>query len=338
MVKQKHYNIPIFIAERGCPNQCVFCNQKRISGRAYIPEPSDISQIIEDYLSTMPEAGAEIEVGFFGGSFTALDMALQRAYLKEVSPYLARGRVRSVRLSTRPDAVSIPILENLKAFGVKTVELGVQSFDDGVLRKSARGYGMDEVVQASRLIKGMGMRLGVQLMLGLPGDSFLLSAESARKAVELGADDVRLYPTLVIRGTELEEWYNQRRYTPLSLEDAVRWGKEMVKIFEEAGVNLIRLGLHPSDGLLDGSDLVAGPFHPAFRELVFTSLWWDNFQNLPYLYPGEKSLEIFLAGDQLPYAIGHGSENKKKLLGYFKNVSFSPEPQFNGRDYLVLSH
>ncbi len=212
----------------------------------------------------------------------------------------------------------------LGKFNVKTIELGAQSMDDEVLKKAGRGHTALDIAIAAGLIKKSGFSLGLQMMIGLPGDTLQKAKLTAHKIINLGAANTRIYPALVIRGTKLEEQYLTGRYQPLTLEEAVKWSKELLKIFEDAGITVLRLGLHPSEGLLSGQDLVAGPFHPSFRELVLTEIWNDKFITL--LHKQGEKIEITVSPDQLNYAIGYESKNKKRLHVNFKNVVFRTNP------------
>ena len=314
-----------------CPFRCIYCDQKKISGHAELPETAEIFQIIQTHLSTIPPV-AEVQVGFFGGTFTGLDHEVQETYLEAVQPFIREGRIKSIRLSTRPDFISEEILEILKNHHVETIELGAQSMDDAVLRKSGRGHKAVVTEEASKMIRDFGFRLGLQMMIGLPGDTSEKSVFTARKFVELGAEDVRIYPTLVIKDTPLEKLYHQGKYQPLSLEEAVEQTAAIFPVFEEDGINIIRAGLHPSEGLLNKNELVAGPFHVSFKELVLTRLWQDQFSGIESKY---QDIAIFVAPKQLNAAIGYSGTNKKMLLNRFNSVTFRTDKSLKNRDFYV---
>jgi histone acetyltransferase (RNA polymerase elongator complex component) len=330
-MKKKHFNIPVFIPELACPFQCIYCNQRKISGCIKIPTPEEINKIIDVRLRTIPGEGAEIEVAFFGGNFTGLNLKEQEVYLKIVQPYIQAGKVSCIRVSTRPDYINREVLKLLKKYNVNTIELGAQSMDNEVLRRVERGHTSEDTIEAAKMIKEEGFSLGLQMMIGLPGDSLQKSIYTANKITELKADNTRIYPVLVIKGTKLEELYRTGEFKPLPLDEAVTWSKELLKIFEESNVTVIRIGLHPSEGLLSGEELVAGPFHPSFRELVLTELWHDLLEPL-HSKPSD-CIEIVVAPDQLNYAIGHKGKNKTLLLKYFKSVKFKSSDQLNGRHF-----
>jgi histone acetyltransferase (RNA polymerase elongator complex component) len=225
----------------------------------------------------------------------------------------------------------------LKRHGVTTVELGAQSMDDGVLKMSGRGHTVADILEASEKIRSAGIRLGLQMMLGLPGDTFTKSRKTARSIVKAGAVETRIYPTLVIKGTGLEKLYREGKYEPLSLKEAVKWSTELVGIFEEGGVNIIRAGLHPSEGIITGEELVAGPFHISFRELVMTEIWWEQLKNITK--PGASdSIKIYVAPGQFNFAVGYEAKNRKRLMKKFKNVVFHPDKALTGRNYETVIH
>jgi histone acetyltransferase (RNA polymerase elongator complex component) len=334
-MKKKHFNIPVFIPELACPFQCIYCNQKKISGCLKVPSPKEINKTINDHLSTIPIEDAETELAFFGGNFTGLHQDDQVNYLKLVQPFIESGKISGIRISTRPDYIYPEILHLLKNYHVKTIELGAQSFDNDVLKHSGRGHTAEDIVIAASLIKLAGFSLGLQMMIGLPGDTLEKAIYSAKKIAELKADNTRIYPALVIKGTKLEELYRQGEYRPLSLDEAVSWSKELLKIFEEANVKVIRMGLHPSEGLLSGEELVAGPFHPSIRELVLTEIWHDLLK--PLLNEKSQRIEIAVAPDQLNYAVGFGRKNRTFLENHFKAVKFIPDNKLTGRNFNFIS-
>jgi histone acetyltransferase (RNA polymerase elongator complex component) len=266
---KKHAIIPIFIPHEGCPNDCVFCNQKKITARQNPVEAEDVKNIIEQYLPTLTNRGIEtIEVAFFGGSFTGLPIEQQSQYLAVASCYKDKRLINKIHLSTRPDYINKEILDNLKYYGVDIIELGVQSFDEEVLKLSNRGHNSAIVYESCKLIQQYGFELGIQLMIGLPGDSYEKSIYSAKEAVKIGPSIARLYPTIIIDDTELYEMYLRGDYKALSQEEAVHTTKEMLKILDAAGVNIIRVGLKSTDIINENGSISGGTYHPAFRQLV----------------------------------------------------------------------
>ena len=278
---KKHAIIPIFIPHLGCPCQCVFCNQQKITARTKAVSTDEVRETVERYLSTLGDLDPnEIEIAFYGGSFTAIPIDKQTAYLKVANEYIDQGKVSSLHISTRPDCIDEEILKNLKRYNVSTIELGVQSFSDEVLRLSKRGHDSEIAKAAAKLIKARGFKLGIQLMIGLPGDSLERCIYSARETVALAPELARLYPTLVIDGTELYDMYEDGSYEALSKEEALLRTKEMYKILHKAGINIMRVGLKSTD-IIGGSDLSAingGTYHPAFRQLVEGEIAYETLK------------------------------------------------------------
>lgn len=262
-----HFNIPIFIPHLGCPFQCIFCNQQKITAQHNIAGDSEIQDILATALGTMP-IKRYAEAAFFGGSFTAIDKNLQEHYLGLIKPYLKSGEIQGIRISTRPDFIDREGLDMLLDAGVTTIELGVQSMDDRVLAASGRGYKSEKVCQAMELIRQYPFKVGIQLMIGLPKDNLAADIETTVKTIGLLPDMVRIYPTLVIEGTVLATFYQAGKYEPLTLQHAVEICMHMYLRFQQAGIKVIRLGIHADKELTQGTNILAGPFHPSFGELV----------------------------------------------------------------------
>lgn len=320
----KHYTIPIFIPELACPFQCVFCDQRKISGTAKTPSMQEVDEIIQKHLNTLPTEKAFVEIGFFGGNFTGIPEADQRTFLSIAQKYVDQTHIQSIRLSTRPDYINPDVLSLLKEYAVQTIELGAQSMDEGVLIKSGRGHTAQDVIDSSLLITEAGFNLGLQMMLGLPGDDLEKCIETARQIVKLKPKDVRIYPTLVIEGTELAELFKEGKYKPLNMNDAVLWTKEVYRIFEAAGLNIIRVGLHPSEELTNNKALLAGPYHPNFREMVLTEMWKARILE-KLEFKANKSLIIYVAPQELNHAIGFGSTNITFLENKFDSVKIKAD-------------
>lgn len=278
-MSKEHYIIPIFVPHEGCPHNCVFCNQDRITGVKDRVDAEKVKNIIEEYYETIENKDAIIEVSFFGGTFTAIREEKQRELLKVAKAYKDRGIVKKIRMSTRPDYINDYILSYLKEYSVDIIELGIQSLDDEVLVAAGRGHTVLDAINASRLIKEYGITLGHQLMPGLPKSNPEKDIKSAMDSLKMEPDIVRIYPSLVIKDTPMEKMYLRGDYTPYTLEKAVEVSKEIYSIFNEAGVNVIRIGLQPTDTINTGKDIVDGPFHPAFRELVESSLIIDKIRD-----------------------------------------------------------
>ncbi len=333
---KRHFNIPIFIPHLGCPFDCIFCNQKKIAATLKAPGLPEIKTIIEEHLRTLP-AASEVELAFFGGTFTAIDKDEQIKYLELIQPYLKSGKIASIRLSTRPDFINNSILGLLKEYGVKTIELGVQSLDDGVLKKSGRGYKVEDVFRAAHLIKEHNFMLGLQLMVGLPGDNYSLDIKSTWAAISLVPDMVRIYPTLVIKETFLAKLYADGKYQPLDLTQAVTITKEMYLRFMAHNIKVIRMGLHPSEELSSGDALIAGPFHPAFGELVMQEVFYDMVQYLLGQFQETiklgNELTIYINPKDFSKMLG----NRKNNIAKLKNSLQIDDIKINGTENMALN-
>jgi len=330
----KHYTIPIFVPELACPHQCIFCDQRKISGQMDIPSIEEIQTKISSYLKTIPEKRSRVEIGFFGGSFTGIPLDLQKKYLEAAAQFVKGRRVHGIRLSTRPDYIDEEILDLLKKNKVETIELGAQSMDEKVLMKSGRGHTVADVEKASKMIIDAGFKLGLQMMIGLPLDTNEKAMHTAQRIVELGADNTRIYPTLVIKGTQLERLYKDGKYTPLRMKEAILWAKDLYLFFEKTNVNVIRIGLHPSEELDSEHSLVAGPYHPSFKELVMTEIWKEHlFDHIEF--KSDKAIIIYVPHDQLNYAIGHKKENINLLKNHFYSVKVKTDIKLINRAFYV---
>lgn len=330
--------IPIFIAHQGCPHQCLFCNQRSITGASEgMAGAREVEETIRTQLAwprRHPEA--PVQVAFYGGSFTGLPMERQRELLGAAQPFLTSGHVQELRLSTRPDYVTPEIAVFLREHGVGVVELGAQSLDDGVLAASGRGHSAAQVRTAVACLKETGLRVGLQLMLGLPGDSTTTTLASGRQAAALGPDMVRLYPCLVISGSPLAELYHQGQYQPLSLARAVALAGRLWPIFKTQGIPVVRMGLQPSAAL--ERTVLAGPYHPAFGELVLSRLFFNQVRAALSARVPQQAHRLSLAKADESIYRGRGNANVKRLaaLGLLEGV----ETVFNGsqsRQTVVLT-
>ncbi|MBQ4257579.1 MAG: radical SAM protein, partial [Clostridia bacterium] len=260
----KHANVSIFVPQIGCPHRCSFCNQYVITGQERIPSEEEIAAAVQ----TAVRSGADpenSEIAFFGGSFTAIEPEARRALLEAAYPFVRMGLFRGIRISTRPDAISDEILDELKSFGVTAIELGAQSMEDAVLVKNRRGHTALDTVRASGMIRDAGFSLGLQMMTGLYGQSAQSALETAETLIRLKPDTVRIYPTIIMPDTELAALYERGEYRPQELSEAVDLCARLIDLFRQAGILVIRAGLHDEEGLRERR--VAGPYHPAFREL-----------------------------------------------------------------------
>lgn len=269
--------IPFFIPFAGCPHHCIFCNQKCIIGQSQPIAPSSIPRTIIEYLQTN-QLYNPVFVAFYGGSFTALPIDIQKSYLQAVQPFVASARISGIRLSTRPDCITPDVLTLLKEYSVTTVELGAQSMDDLVLARAGRGHSAADTSKATQLLKDHGFVVGIQLMIGLPGDSAKTFNTTVQRVIELRPDFVRLYPLLVIKGTLLENQYKAGEYAPLSLDEAIAYSRDALERLENAGIEVIRIGLQPTEELENNGVILAGPYHPAFRQLVESSILLEKMR------------------------------------------------------------
>lgn len=285
--------IPIFIPHLGCPHDCVFCNQKRISGSLSPAGPEDVKAAIEKGLAICRQPP---QAAFYGGSFTAIPEREQISLLEAAYPYLQAGKLSGLRLSTRPDAIDGETLDRLGRYGVSTIELGAQSMVDRVLEQSGRGHRSEDTAKASSMIKERGFKLILQMMTGLPGSSMELDLETARRIIALRPDGVRIYPTVIIRDTALCDLWRAGKYPEHTVEDAVRVCAEILPLFEGGNIPVIRLGLNPTDDL-SGGDAVGGAYHPALGELVKSRVMLNRAREL--LSAAEKGREATLAVSRL---------------------------------------
>ncbi|HAZ10885.1 MAG: hypothetical protein A2047_02450 [Omnitrophica bacterium GWA2_41_15] len=267
--------IPIFIPHAGCPYRCIYCDQHRISGAAKIPSIEEIKSVIERNLKTISKT-ERVEVAFFGGTFTLLPEDLQKKYLDAVYLYVRNKKIAGVRISTHPEAVTEKSMKLFKKRGGCLVELGVQSLDKEVLKKTNRVMDFNTIKIAAGVIKNSGLDLGVQVMLGLPGDTLQKSIKTARKLIELKPKTARIYPAVVLKGTGLGGLFKKGKYKPLSLEDAIEWSACVCDIFERGGVKVIRIGLHPSKDLNSEGVVLAGPYHPRFGQMARLAQTWGK--------------------------------------------------------------
>ncbi len=260
---------------KGCPNDCVFCNQKQITAKLEPVTGEQVDETIKEYLKTLPE-NSYIEAAFFGGSFTGIPIKEQDELLTVAKKYKDLGKISGIRLSTRPDYINEEILDLLKEKGVTTIELGVQSLDEEVLLLSNRGHTREEVYNAVKLIKSYGFNLGLQMMTGLPSDTFEKSVKTMEEFIALKPDFVRIYPTLVIKDTKLSDLYYSGAYIPQSIDDAVGLCKHLKREFLKSGIKVIRVSLQPTEEISPDASVVAGPFHFAFGELVDNAIYYDE--------------------------------------------------------------
>ncbi|QDR80429.1 ELP3: radical SAM enzyme/protein acetyltransferase, ELP3 family [Sporomusa termitida] len=305
----KHYIIPIFIPHLGCRHQCIFCNQQSITGRPTPVTARQVRTMIADRLAAFKQK-RQVEVAFYGGSFTALPEAMQNELLAPATEARLQGHIQGIRLSTRPDCINEPIVNNLLERGVTVVELGVQSLDDTVLAAAARGHDCKSVAQAVTLLKKTSLRCGLQFMPGLPGEDWLSLLKTVQRALALSPDFVRIYPAVVIQGTPLAGLYQRGAYQPLSLPQATVRSAYMKLAFERRGIAVIRVGLQASAELDREGTVLAGPYHPAFGELVDAHIFYLMLAGF---------VEQGIAGCQEHLLIRHHPQDCSKVRGHYNN-------------------
>ncbi|MBO5476986.1 MAG: radical SAM protein [Clostridia bacterium] len=278
--KDNQYTIPIFIPHKGCPNNCVFCNQKKISGQIEDVTIEDVDNKIKEYLEYYKDSSKKIEIAFFGGSFTGIDIELQISYLEVANKYIKEGRVDSIRISTRPDYINEDILAMLKKYNVKTIELGVQSMDEKVLEVSQRGHTSQDVITASNLIRKYGIRLGHQIMIGLPESTIETELYTIRECLKLEPKQLRIYPVYVIEDSELYAMYKNSVYKPLSISEAVSRCSKVIKECTKTDVAIIRLGLQSTEDITIANTNIYGPVSDNLAEYVMAEIVRNKIEKI----------------------------------------------------------
>jgi len=286
--------IPVFLPHLGCPHHCAFCNQRAITRHdAVLPSPNRLQQMVETYLAYSGKRRNCTQVAFFGGNFLGLDPVVIRSLLSVAERFVTSGAVDGIRFSTRPDTIDSRRLELIEPFSIRTVELGVQSMQNEVLKRSVRGHSAQDTVTAVQRLKQRPYEIGLQLMIGLPGESEAGCFQSAGKVAELRPDIVRLYPAVVLAGSQMAAWYKAGEYTPLSLPDGIKRVKQLVLFFSRQGVRIARMGLQVTDSQGLADRILAGPFHPAFGHLVHCELFFDMARRLVDCSHGDFSTVTF---------------------------------------------
>lgn len=306
----RKYNLPVFIPHRGCPFDCSFCNQRKITGVDTDVTPDYVRGIIGEFLATIKKENSTAEVAFFGGSFTGMDLSLQEEFLKTAAEF--GSAIDGIRLSTRPDYITTEIIDLLNRYNVTTVELGVQSSDDGVLQKNNRGHSFGDAVRATQMLKAAGINVGHQMMLGMYGSNPVKDMKTVRDIISLKPYCVRIYPVVTLKGTALEKFYLDGSYVPYTTMQAAELAKTAVCEFRGNGIDVIRVGLHSSDELDSPGTVVAGPYHQAFGELVESLIYRDKIEN-SVLKDGIKNcdLEFICPKGEISKAVGHKKMNKE---------------------------
>jgi len=320
-MSKRHYIIPIFIPHLGCPHDCIFCNQKRITGQQDSITIEEAEETIERYLKTIDSNSGTVEIAFFGGSFTGIPWEVQNKFLALANKYLVKGKVDAIRLSTRPDYISKDIIDNLKKYGVSIVELGIQSMDRDVLEIAKRGHSPEDVINAISMLKNEGFVVGAQLMVGLPKDDEEKAIRTAKQIADLKPHIARIYPVLIIKDTYLEEMYIKGLYKPLTINEAVDISKKMLICLEKVGIKVIRIGLQPTDDLSTGDNVIAGPFHPSMRQLVETEIYKDMMLYIldKIEYNGNHAIEILSNPKDFSAVFGQKKSNYEFLKNQYRD-------------------
>ena len=312
-MSKKHSNISVFVPHIGCPNQCSFCNQFSITSCHTAPNEGDIEKAVSVAKSSKNYDPKTTELAFFGGSFTAIDREYMLRLLKAAHTFVQNGDISGIRVSTRPDAVDSEIIKILKSFGVTAVELGAQSMCDEVLKANRRGHTVRDIENASRLIKEAGFSLGLQMMTGLYKSSSQTDISAAEKIIALNPDTVRIYPTITLKGTHLETLFKSGEYCPPTLDDTVDLVAKLLLMFKKENINVIRTGLHS----IEENPNVAGPWHPAFKELCDSAIYkWEILKH------PKGNYTCFVPRGEISKAVGQGKQNINELKKHGYSLTF----------------
>lgn len=324
----KRSNVSIFVPHNGCPYKCSFCDQKSITGQNIQPSIDDVEKTISIAMKSLKEKTKDSEIAFFGGSFTAINREYMIELLDTANKYVLNKVFKGIRISTRPDAIDDEILTILKEKGVTSIELGAQSMDDNVLLLNNRGHSSQDVVSASELIKRYGFSLGLQMMTGLYGSNYDIDYATGLKLAILKPDTVRIYPTVIMKNTELQRLYKFHVYTPMGFDECVNLCSELLLLFDKFDIPVIRLGLHDSKSLYE--NMVAGCYHPAFRELCESRILLNNCLSI-LEGMDEKDVIIYVNPSTVSKMVGHKRENINKLneLGYSVKIKSNEDVEKN---------
>ena len=320
--------IPVFITHAGCPHQCAFCNQTTITGtEPSIPTPRDIDELIHRFLEYGRPHRSIVQLAFYGGNFLGLPEAQIISLLEHATRSVASGTIGGIRFSTRPDTITLEQLSIIDGYPVQTVELGVQSMDDRVLSLSRRGHSATDTANAVELLKKRGYEIGLQMMVGLPGEDEGSCLSSGKIIAGLSPDFVRIYPTVVLKGSLLARWYREGTYEPLAMDDAVKQVKQLYQLFHEKHIPVIRMGLQVSDSLEQKDVILAGPYHPAFGELVYSEMFFERASALLQpLDSAEDTVCLKVHPKSISKLKGHKNNNIKKLKDLYRLRSIQVIP------------
>jgi histone acetyltransferase (RNA polymerase elongator complex component) len=317
--RAKHFIVPVFIPHAGCHQQCLFCDQSHITvAELSTGDSSAIKTQIENFLGYRRIDEAVTEIAFYGGTFLGLALQQIKEALTIAADYVYRGAAHGIRFSTRPDTITADRLAVLDDYPVTTIELGVQSLNDEVLRLNRRGHTAADTFQAVTLLRGRSTTIGLQMMIGMPGQTSEDAIDTGRRLAELAPDFVRIYPLVVLRESPLEQWYRDGRYTPMDLQPAVELTRDLYRIFTGRSIPVIRMGLQPTTELAPGAAVLAGPFHPAFGELVLAAVWLDRLRTIfrnEHFFGSDITMEV--APQHFSAVRGQKNSNMKALQQEF---------------------
>ncbi len=334
----KPFIIPVFLPNAGCPHQCAFCNQTAITGERQKEISSEkLNSYINEFISHKGPQREKTQISFYGGNFLGLEKDYICLLLDEASKFVKQGSVDSLRFSTRPDTINKDRLDIIKDYPVSTIELGVQSMDDRVLTMSRRGHTAVDTEKAVCLLKERNYEIGIQMMVGLPGDSDTGALATGRRIAGLYPDFVRIYPTLVLDKSPLAVLYRKGEYTPLSLPECVSLVKKLYLLFEEKNITVIRMGLQASESLSKESTILAGPWHPAFGHLVFSEIFLDKAVAAMELEnPLHDKISIRVNPRNISRIRGLNNDNIKILKKRFNIKSIQIVPDLNLRESALM--
>ena len=340
-VRHRPLIIPVFIAHMGCPHRCVFCDQTAITGHGNGRiSPQQVREQVSEFLSLEVRDRGPVEVAFYGGNFLGLPTAYRKSLLDAAQGFVEDEAVSGIRFSTRPDTVYDETLQSLSPYTVRVVEVGAQSMDDTVLALSRRGHTADDTKKAVEALKASGLSTGVQLMPGLPGDTFESMLETGRRVADMNPDFVRIYPTVVVKNTVLEKWYRSGEFKPLSLSQAVEVTKKLFLLFQTRRIRVIRMGLQTTESLQEPGTVVAGPFHPAFGHLVHSAVFLDRAaQALEEERPESRRIALSVHPRDVPRLKGLKGENIRELVERFQleELQVCPDPVLSKNTLRVAS-
>ena len=337
--KNRPFIIPIFLPHAGCPHQCIFCNQETITGKKEnVINARQLKSQVEAFLKYNSQWRRPVQIAFFGGNFLGQKTDTVEMLLQEATKFVVRGEADSIRFSTRPDTIDRQRLDIIRDYPVSTVELGVQSMDPEILRIAHRGHTDWNTEHAVDLLKACRYVIGVQMMIGLPGDEPEKMMKTGLRIANLKPDFVRIYPTLVFQGSPLAKWFVEGNYSPLPLRTAVTRVKDLYLLFQKTGIPVIRMGLQHEEGFDDSKTILAGPYHPAFGHLVYSEIFLDGVKRLMASDNRQcKTLDIRVHPRNVSRMQGMKNENIRKLnrLFHLKSVSIVSDPGIANNEMMI---